>query len=107
MSFVSDFRTTRFFRTKTKYPINTEFVTLKTLKIRLKLSNSRSIIDGFKDSIASSFVSIGNGAAPWGVVKFTMAYLMPVTYYARNEFAQSITARNNPVEDRNKMLKGV
>ena len=44
MSFASDFRTTRFFRTKTKYPINTEFVTLKTLKIRLKLSNSRNRI---------------------------------------------------------------
>ena len=41
MDYAIQFRTTQFFRIKTKYPINNEFVTLKTLKIRLKMANSR------------------------------------------------------------------
>ena len=46
MGYAIQFRTTQFFRIKTKYPINTEFFTLKTFKIHLKLSNSRKTING-------------------------------------------------------------
>lgn len=49
MDYAIPFRTTQFFRTKTKYLINNEFVTLKTLKIRLKMANSRkSVVKSIK-----------------------------------------------------------